>query len=331
MKLYVDGNLEATDSSDNAPVVLNTTMYLAGGYNGFLNGLLDDVRIYATSLTANDVAILAGITSGLTLADALDGNNLTWTTGGDASWFPQTTVTQDDADAAQSGVIGDDKESWIETTVTGPGTLSFWWKVSSDDGYDYLEFYLDGGFDTDLTGDSGWQQRTYEISPGPKTLKWRYYKDSSGSDGLDAAFLDQVSFVPTVVVPSVGGWTITGSMRVARSRHTANLLPNGKVLVSGGSDTNGYHLASAELYNPATAIWSDTGALLGPRSAHTSTLLRNGKVLIAGGVSNVNSGVSIRSAELYGQTLYLQARQPRAGITASHSHQTNAGPKPADH
>src|SRR5205814_7357196 len=58
--------------------------------------------------------------------------------------------------------------------------------------------------------------------------------------------------------PNTGAWSPTGSMANARSRHTATLLANGKVLVTGGSivrDTS----ASAELYDPDTATWAGTG------------------------------------------------------------------------
>ena len=52
----------------------------------------------------------------------------------------------------------------------------------------------------------------------------------------------------------------TGSLATARERHTATLLPNGKVLVAGGYNDSG-HLASAELYDPASGTWTATGSL----------------------------------------------------------------------
>ncbi len=81
------------------------------------------------------------------------------------------------------------------------------------------------------------------------------------------------------------GWSVTASMAVARSNHTATLLPNGKVLVAGGID-NTTPLASAELYDPASSTWSRTADMATPRHSHTATLLTNGKVLVAGGYSN---------------------------------------------
>ena len=83
----------------------------------------------------------------------------------------------------------------------------------------------------------------------------------------------------------------TSPMKKARDAHSATLLPNGKVLVAGGSDT------TTELFDPATETWTVTGALRAYRSGHRATLLPNGKVLVAGG-EQANSSI-LSSAELY--------------------------------
>src|ERR1700683_3382482 len=81
---------------------------------------------------------------------------------------------------------------------------------------------------------------------------------------------------------STGTFAPTGSMTIARSGHTATLLPNGKVLIAGGY-TGSVQLASAELYDPGT--FAPTGDMTTPRAGNTAVLLPNGKVLIAGGLS----------------------------------------------
>jgi len=84
--------------------------------------------------------------------------------------------------------------------------------------------------------------------------------------------------------PSTGTFTVTGSLSCACGR-VPTLLPNGRVLFSGGFDaTTGTALSSAELYNPTTGTFSPTGNLKVARAGPSSTLLPNGKVLIAGGV-----------------------------------------------
>src|SRR5258706_561096 len=67
-----------------------------------------------------------------------------------------------------------------------------------------------------------------------------------------------------------GSWASTGSMAITRVRHCATVLPNGKVLVSGGSD-GGTSLSTCELYDPTLGTWSTTGALTTAREQHTAT------------------------------------------------------------
>ncbi len=99
--------------------------------------------------------------------------------------------------------------------------------------------------------------------------------------------------------PANGTWTTTGSLATARGHHTETLLPNGKVLVVGGTFDlfNKDVLASAELYDPASGAWGAAGRLVTARNLHTATLLPNGKVLVAGGYDGSSY---LASAELFG-------------------------------
>jgi len=130
------------------------------------------------------------------LAEALD-TPLRFTTGGSASWFAQTTTSYYDGDAAQSGGISHSQDSWIQTTVSGKGTLKFYWKVSSEYDYDFLEFYIDGSLYDQISGSVNWQQKTYTISSsGSHTLEWRYVKDSGTNSGSDCGWVDKVEWLP---------------------------------------------------------------------------------------------------------------------------------------
>jgi N-acetylneuraminic acid mutarotase len=92
-------------------------------------------------------------------------------------------------------------------------------------------------------------------------------------------------------------------MHDPRAAHTATLLSDGKLLVTGGcagKNCNSLALASAELYDPATGTWTLTGSLATARAGHTATLLPGGEVLVSGG-SGDQPGL-LESAELYNPT-----------------------------
>ena len=130
----------------------------------------------------------------VSLGEAVDNTDLSWSTGGDADWFGQTETYYYDGDAAESGDISDNPDTWMETTVSGPGTLSFYWKVSSESGYDYLRFYIDGAQQDSIAGSTSWAQKTYSIGSGSHTLTWKYIKDGSVSHGEDCGWVDKVEF-----------------------------------------------------------------------------------------------------------------------------------------
>src|SRR5438045_4431266 len=77
-------------------------------------------------------------------------------------------------------------------------------------------------------------------------------------------------------------WQVTGSLITPRYWHSATLLNNGRVLVTGGQGT-GPVLTSAELYDPARGTWKATASTVSARLLQTATLLRTGRVLLAGG------------------------------------------------
>ena len=95
---------------------------------------------------------------------------------------------------------------------------------------------------------------------------------------------------------SSGVFTLVNSMNIARSRHAAALLPDGKVLIAGGLGQSG-RLSSAELFDPATRKFTTTGPLNSPRSDQDMIPLKNGRVIVWGGIDE--TGNSHRDIEMY--------------------------------
>ena len=142
--------------------------------------------------------------NGDSLADALDAPELAFTTGGDAEWAIQGETVQRGASALKSGAIGDSQITWVETSVGGAGTVSFWWKASSEQykqyAIDYATFSVDGAERLRIGGERDWTNETVQVEGGgTHILRWAYVKDSQDSSGSDCAWLDAVSWAPSAV------------------------------------------------------------------------------------------------------------------------------------
>jgi hypothetical protein len=96
-----------------------------------------------------------------------------------------------------------------------------------------------------------------------------------------------------------------GSMNTARANHTATLLDNGTVLITGGSNPDA--LSSAEIFDPISRRFTTTAFMTTPRMLHTATLLGGGEVLVTGGRGCVG-GCDDKSASLTAE-VYDPARR----------------------
>ena len=206
--MYVDG-----EEAARRELITSDTVILGDGFIGawenptwgqtrYFDGRVDDVRIYDCALDENQIkSLISAPPSPEPLSDplseALD-TSLRFTTDGSADWFSQTKTSYHDGDAAQSGDISDEQDSWMQTTVSGKGTVKFYWRVSSEEYFDCLEFYIDGALQEKISGSVNWQQKTSAISTsGSHVLEWRYMKDGATSFGDDCGWLDKVEWVTT--------------------------------------------------------------------------------------------------------------------------------------
>ena len=232
-KIYVDGNFETSEIGTTDPLNGNNYNLTIGGDSYYSDGtgtnfyaykgLLDDVQIYSGVLSGNDVAYLYANpgsnvvdTAGSDFNMALNTTDLAWTTGGDTSWLVETTNTQDSVSAAQSGSVTGNQSSTLSVTVTGPGTLTFYWSSIAEDpnfGFDY-EFDIDGLYANDIYGDNPWvQDGPYQVGSGQHTFTWTTYANGD-TDPTEAGFLDQVSFANS-------GVPLTFSLTVIRQTYAS--------------------------------------------------------------------------------------------------------------
>lgn len=112
----------------------------------------------------------------------------------------QWTITSADSYenilSARTGAITDKSSSVLSIQVNNPvrDTMSFWSRVSSEPIYDQLVFRIDSANSLAVSGDTPWELNSYILSPGVHYLEWIYSKDVSLSGGMDAAWIDQITF-----------------------------------------------------------------------------------------------------------------------------------------
>ncbi len=141
-----------------------------------------------------------GFVVGLILEDFESGgfDQFDWETTGDADWFVTSGNAYEGTYSARSGDINDNSESALQITVNvvAPGNISFYRKVSSEDTYDFLKFYIDEQLQAEWSGEQDWEQFTYGVEDGEHTFKWIYTKDQSVSNGSDCGWIDYIIFPP---------------------------------------------------------------------------------------------------------------------------------------
>ena len=245
---------------------------ISGGTNASL--LLTNVqptnsgiyRALLTNLYGFTISSNATVTVVIPLADALNTTGLVWTSSGDLPWFGQTLITHDGLEAAQSGRIVDSQMSLLQTVLIGPGNLSFWWKVSSEQYWDTLTFAMNGVAITNISGEVDWQQQTYTVPAGLQTLTWVYAKDGSTSVGQDTGWLDQVSYSGAGSPPLLGRASLVGNTFT-----TSLLTLNGKSYVleykNALADAN-WIPAVTNVGNGSMQVLIDTNATTASRFYH---------------------------------------------------------------
>ncbi|SMN11380.1 OmpA-like transmembrane domain protein [uncultured Candidatus Thioglobus sp.] len=151
----------------------------------------------------------------IAIPEAIDDTNLSFTHSGNTDWSGQTSTAFSGGDAAQSGSINHSQESCMQTIVSGPGNLNFYWKVSSEIGSDHLRFYINNSEQIDpISGSTDWTQKTYTLGSGNQTLKWCYTKDANTSRGNDRGWVDEIVYSATLDVPLAPTASVQGATQI---------------------------------------------------------------------------------------------------------------------
>jgi len=128
-----------------------------------------------------------------------------WQYSGDQQWSVVSAFRHEGSYVAQSGNITDHQSSnlFIETNIANDDVLSFYYKVSSETGGDYLLFYIDDEIVGSYSGEIDWTKASFNLSAGEHTFLWSYEKNGSGSSGDDAVRVDYIIFPQLISTPII--------------------------------------------------------------------------------------------------------------------------------
>ena len=165
--------------------------------------------IYNVTSGGYSVTETFGATIGLIVEDWESGGmtQYNWSTGGNANWSVVSSGAYEGTYCAKSGTISHTQNTWLELEydVSSADVISFMFKVSSESGYDYLRFLIDGNEQNSWSGTVGWDEATFDVSAGLHTFTWKYDKDYSVSSGSDCAWVDFIVLPAPPVTTAYAG------------------------------------------------------------------------------------------------------------------------------
>lgn len=189
---YIDDETTPSYTDYSSPYAWNWDTTGVSGGNHAIKAIATD-NDGNTAQSTVSVILLAPPDEGFETGDF---SSYPWTFGGNANWFVQSGETFSGTYAAQSGAITHNETSSMSVTlnITSAGNISFYQKVSSESGYDYLRFYIDGTLQEEWSGGGTWTYESYPVSTGSHTFSWTYQKDASVASGADCAWVDHIIF-----------------------------------------------------------------------------------------------------------------------------------------
>jgi hypothetical protein len=148
--------------------------------------------------------------------------------------------------AAQSGSITHNQSSLlsIKTYYNSSDSIKFWYKVSSESGYDYLYFKLNDVIVMRKSGEVPWEKAVIFVPAGYNKMEWIYVKDGSVSSGSDMAMIDMIDFAGSGSVRYISKDILTARIVSPVKKETMGSEPVIIKLLNVAPDTiNGFNLA----------------------------------------------------------------------------------------
>jgi hypothetical protein len=287
-QLFVFGN---TVTSNSPVVSLGALAPGATGNSDFtftvspdaLPGSTFSMYITATAGAYNSISSLnPGV--GAQVENFETGNFLkyNWHMKGAKPWKISATTKYEGLYGAVSGGINNAQQSemYIDGQVLANDTISFFRKTSTENGYDFLKFYMDGIELGSWSGEKDWAKVSYPISAGNHRFSWVYEKDEATMGGQDAVWVDYIQFPP--FSPTLTGALTVNAMAVPSTICAGNQSQL-YIFATGGTGVYSYS------WTPPSTL--SNGGIFNPIASPSVTTTYN--VLVTSTFFNTNTNITV--------------------------------------
>ena len=120
-----------------------------------------------------------------------------WQIDANYPWSITTTDPYEGTYCMKSGGAGVNSvisNMTVTVNIPADGEMSFFGKISSEQGWDYGYFFIDGTQMGQYTGAGSWGERKFPITAGDHTFMWQYTKDGSVDNNDDCFYVDYITF-----------------------------------------------------------------------------------------------------------------------------------------
>jgi hypothetical protein len=215
--------IEINIEADNQLITFNTNSFsapaLAAGDHLFAEFLVSvHNSVPMASISRFNLSTLSGpyelmdsfdLKIGLILEDWSTGDfsQFPWQFGGSHDWLIVSDNAYEGSYSAKSGNISHNSFSslFVQMHVISDDSISFYRKVSSENNYDWLEFWIDNIRLGRWSGQRDWERLSYPVSAGERTFRWVYIKDESMSMGEDCGWIDKIEFPAVALTTAFAG------------------------------------------------------------------------------------------------------------------------------
>ena len=171
---------------------------------------------------AYQVNALAPVKVGAVIEDAESGDftAFNWQNVDGNPWQIDSEIKYTGDYSFRSGDISEDQSSTLEINLEAQyqDSIRFYCRVSSEQEYDFLNFYIDDVLMAAYSGELNWTYQAFVVPAGLHNYRWEYIKDYVVSSGLDAAWVDNIEFP--------AGSSATGIDQGENSLPAWNIFPN---------------------------------------------------------------------------------------------------------